>query len=118
MEDEIDEFDKTLIWSVEEEKLNAKRVSEMRIPSFYLIIAALFIFVTCFFILYYSNRRKKLGALDMMKDPDNVFEEFTEDGQDNEEVPLIELSEDEAEKPIEEPALSENMVEPKAQEVA
>jgi hypothetical protein len=122
MEEEIDDFDKTLVWMTEEE--NLRSVRKEGFPSFYLIIAALFIFVVCFFILYFSNRRKKIGALDMMKDPDNVFEEFTDDdgqndqnGDNEDDVPLIDLS-NEDEKPLtEEPILTDNIVEPKAQEV-
>ena len=73
--EEVDDFDKTLIWAVEEEKLRSSR--GQGVGTFYLVIISLFIFVTCFLILYYSNRGKKLSALDMLKDPNNVFDHYS-----------------------------------------
>lgn len=93
MEEETDDFDKTLIWSTEEENARALR-STSEVGSFYLVLGAFAIFVVVFFILYFGNRGKKLTALEMMKDPNNVFEDIGEDEQGEgevEEVPLIDI---------------------------
>jgi len=101
-----DDFDKTLIWAVEEENLRANR--GQGVGTFYLVIVAMFLFVICFLILYFSNRGKKMNALDMMKDPNNVFDGYSESEYED-EVPLIELSEEVT--PTKEPDLSK-VVEP------
>ena len=105
--EEVDDFDKTLVWAIEEENLRATR--GQGIGTFYLVIISIFIFVTCFLILYYSNRGRKLNTLDMLKDPNNVFDHFSTEYEE-EEVPLIELSEEEQEQVSEEPEI-ENIVE-------
>lgn len=92
--EEVDNFDKTLIWAIEEEKLRATRGQS--VGTFYLVVASVIIFVICFLILFYSNRRKKTSALEMMKDPDNEFDEFDE--TETEEVPLIDMSNEEEEE--------------------
>ena len=104
--EEVDDFDKTLVWAIEEENLRATR--GQGIGTFYLVIVSLFIFVICFLVLYYSNRGKKLNTLDMLRDPNNVFDHFSTEYED--EVPLIELSEEEEQEASEEPDI-ENMVE-------
>ena len=91
--EEVDDFDKTLVWAVEEEKLRSVR--GQGIGTFYLVIVSIFLFVTVFLVLYYSNRGKKRTTLDMLKDSDNVFDHFsTEYEEEGEDVPLIELSEE------------------------
>tara|TARA_R110001599_G_scaffold345083_2_gene569157 strand:+ start:1742 stop:2107 length:366 start_codon:yes stop_codon:yes gene_type:complete len=99
---EEEDFDKTLLWAVEEEKLRTTR--GQGIGTFYLVIASLFIVATCFLFLYFSNRgtKKTKNAIDLMRDPDNMFDNFSETYEDDvegdeeeEEVPLIELSEEE-----------------------
>jgi len=92
MEEEVDEYDKTLIWALEEEKTRINRGKG--IAPFYLIISSLVILLILCLILYFTNKEKKsIGALEMMKDPNNIFDDFSE------EVELIDLSEEE-EKPI------------------
>lgn len=100
--DEVDEFDNTVLWSIQEEaRCNKAKENGNGVSGFYLIIAAVLVFLICVFILYFANRKKKVGALEMMQDPNNVFEEFTDqeenndDNDKNEEIPLIEISEDE-----------------------
>ena len=94
---EEEDFDKTLLWAVEEEKLRTTR--GQGIGTFYLVIASLFIVATCFLFLYFSNRgtKKTKNAIDLMRDPDNMFDNFSETYEEveEEEVPLIELSEEE-----------------------
>ncbi len=93
MEEENDDFDKTLIWSTEEENARALR-STSEIGSFYLVLGAFAIFVIVFFILFFANRGKKMNALEMMRDPNNVFDDVDEDEQEEvevEEVPLIDI---------------------------
>lgn len=118
MEDETDDFDKTLIWSIEEENARALR-SSSEIGTFYLVLAAFFLFVFVFFILYFANRGKKINALDMMRDPENVFDQDLEDNeQDNEdenEVPLIDIPEENSQPDTQAP-VAENML-PKPVEV-
>ncbi len=96
MEEENDDFDKTLIWSTEEENARALR-STSEIGSFYLVLGAFAIFVIVFFILFFANRGKKMNALEMMRDPNNVFDDVDEDEQEEveaEEVPLIDIPDD------------------------
>ena len=110
MEEETDDFDKTLIWSTEEENARALR-STSEVGSFYLVLGAFAIFVVVFFILYFSNRRKKLTALEMMKDPNNVFEDIDEDEQEEveaEDVPLIEIPDEGKVEEVEPP--TENLL--------
>lgn len=92
--EEVDDFDKTLVWAVEEENLRSTR--GQGIGSFYLVIVSIFLFVSVFLILYYSNRGKKRTTLDMLRDTDNVFDHFSTEYEEEEEqeVPLIELSEE------------------------
>ena len=94
---EEEDFDKTLLWAVEEEKLRTTR--GQGIGTFYLVVVSLFIVATCFLFLYFSNRgtKKTKSAIDLMRDPDNMFDNFSETYEDEveEEVPLIELSEEE-----------------------
>ena len=103
--EETDDFEKTLIWAVEEEKLRATRGQS--IGTFYLVILSTIIFVICFLVLFYSNRRKKRSALEMMKDSENEFDEFDE--EETEDVALIDMSEEEE---YEEPELEEDVVKP------
>jgi len=104
--EEVDDFDKTLVWAVEEEKLRSTR--GQGIGTFYLVIVSIFLFVTVFLVLYYSNRGKKRSTLDMLRDSDNVFDHFSTEYDEEEEVPLIELSE---EGQVSEEPDVENMVE-------
>ena len=127
MEEEIDDFDKTLVWSTEEENARTAR-SSGEIGTFYLVLAAFFLFVFVFFILYFSNRRKNANALDMMRDPNNVFgdQEIEEENEDedgnnenedanNEEIPLIDIPEEESAPQTQAP-VADNML-PKPVEV-
>ena len=87
-----DDFEKTLIWAAEEEKLRATR--GQGVGSFYLVVTAIIIFVIIFLTLYFYNRGSKMNALEMMQDPDNVFDGYSETYEEEEEVPLIEMSEE------------------------
>ena len=117
MEEETDDFDKTLIWSTEEENARASR-GTAEIGTFYLVLAAFFLFVFVFFVLYFANRGKKLNALDMMRDPNNVFEDVEEldledEGEqqntNHEEIPLIDIPEEET-APTTQAPVAENML--------
>jgi hypothetical protein len=90
MEEELDEYDETLVWALEEEKIRTTR--GQGVSSFYLVVIGIIILFIVFLFLYFSNRGKKLTALDMINDPDNVFDEFSED------VELIDMTEDEDDK--------------------
>ena len=94
MEEETDDFDKTLIWSTEEENARALRGTS-EVGSFYLVLGAFAIFVVVFFILFFANRGKKLNALEMMKDPNNVFDIDEEEIEEESEVPLIDIPDEE-----------------------
>ena len=127
--EEEDDFDKTLVWSTEEENARANRGGS-EIGTFYLVLAAFFLFVFVFFILYFANRGKKLNAIDMMRDPNNVFEdadevegelegegEQEEDKDPNkEEIPLIDIPEEEPQAPETQAPVVDNML-PKPVEV-
>ena len=129
MEEETDDFDKTLVWSTEEENARSLR-STGEIGTFYLVLAAFFLFVFVFFILYFANRGKKLNAIDMMRDPNNVFEDAdevegdadadAEQEQDKdpnkEEIPLIDIPEEEPQAPETQAPVVDNML-PKPVEV-
>lgn len=94
--EETDDFDQTLIWAIEEENIRTTR--GQNIGTFYLVVTSVIIFVICFLVLYFSNRKKKTSALDMMKDPDNEFDEFDDEIEEtDEEIPLIDMSNDEEE---------------------
>ena len=117
MEEETDDFDKTLIWSTEEENARASRGGS-EIGTFYLVLAAFFLFVFVFFVLYFANRGKKLNALDMMRDPNNVFEDVEEldlddeaeqQNPNHEEIPLIDIPEEEN-APTTQAPVAENML--------
>ena len=117
MEEETDDFDKTLIWSTEEENARAGRGGS-EIGTFYLVLAAFFLFVFVFFVLYFANRGKKLNALDMMRDPNNVFEDVEEldledeaeqQNTNHEEIPMIDIPEEET-APATQAPVAENML--------
>ena len=93
--DEAGDYDATLNWAIEEEKLRATRVEGY--GSFYLIIGAIFILIFCLLILFYANRGRKDGptALEMMQDEENIlFEEFSNLDEDD-EIQIEEIKEDE-----------------------
>ena len=127
MEEETDDFDKTLIWSTEEENARSLRNSG-EIGTFYLVLAAFFLFVFVFFVLYFANRGKKLNAIDMMRDPNNVFDDPEEldiedgDGEgekqdtNHEEIPMIDIPEEEPLAPETQAPVIDNML-PKPVEV-
>lgn len=101
MEEEIDEYDQTLVWALEEEQIRTTR--GQGVNSFYLVVASIIILFTVFLVLYFSNKRKKSSALSMMKNSENVFDEFSE-----EEGELIEITDDDEVKNLtEEPEIKE-----------
>jgi hypothetical protein len=100
MEEEFDEYNDTLVWALEEEKLRTTR--GQGINSFYLIVASIIILFAVFLILYFFNKGKKTSTLSMMRDPENIFDDFSEDGE------LMEVTEDEGDKNIsEEPEIKD-----------
>lgn len=104
-----DDFEKTLIWVEEEEKLRITR--GQGVGTFYLVVLSIILFVITFLILYFSNRNKKMNALEMMKDPNNVYDnDDVSESEYEEEVPLIDLS-DENIQQTDEPEM-EKVVEP------
>ena len=125
--EETDDFDKTLVWSTEEENARSLRTTG-EIGTFYLVLAAFFLFVFVFFVLYFANRGKKLNAIDMMRDPNNVFDDpeelDIEDGDDegekqdtnHEEIPMIDIPEEEPLAPETQAPVIDNML-PKPVEV-
>ncbi len=69
-----EEFEKTLAWAKTEEQLRANR--GQGIGSFYLIIMSILILGLIVFIVYLVNRTAgEFSALNMMKDPSNVFDD-------------------------------------------
>ncbi len=103
VEQENEEYDKTLLWAIEEENLRNGR--GQGVSSFYLIIGALFVLVIVFLILYYSTEKEeKLDALEMIQDPNNIYEDPSDEGE------LIDLTEEE-DKPITEEPETKNLVE-------
>ena len=89
--EEVDEYDATLVWAEQEEKLRLTR--GQGISSFYLIIGSIFILLICIFILYYSNRGRKdeITTLDMMRDPENIYDEEFSSYEVEEELEQQEL---------------------------
>jgi hypothetical protein len=84
-----DDYENTVLWAIEEEKKRLQRGNGYNLT--YLLILFIIIFLVVLFILYFANRKKKGNALDMIRDPRNLFEEFS---QDDEGIPLIDISED------------------------
>ena len=72
---EVEDYEATVNWAEQEEKTRLTR--GQGISSFYLITGAIIVLVICFFVLYYANqgRLDETGALNMMLDPDNIYEE-------------------------------------------
>jgi hypothetical protein len=70
------DFEQTLIWAKEEEKLRSTRVEG--ISTFYLGLGAIFLFIICFFIIIYLNKDRKYDttpdALDMIQDENNIYD--------------------------------------------
>lgn len=96
---EIDEYDSTLAWAIEEEKKRINRGNGY--STIYLIIISIIIFLSIFFILYISNKVNKPGALDLITDPENLFDELSPQN-----IPLIEISEDGTNGKSEEPPIN------------
>lgn len=80
---EVDDYEATLNWALEEEKLRSNRGDG--IGSFYLIIASILIFLICLFILYLGNRKRKNQKLGLnagnIQNGEN--DETNEDNEDN-----------------------------------
>jgi hypothetical protein len=79
---EDEEFEKVLDWANKEEQVRLTRGSS--ISSFKLIMGSLVILFLVFLVLYYSKHEKQNNyiALNMIKDPNNFFDdEFTENEQ-------------------------------------
>jgi len=72
---EVENYDATVNWAEQEEKARITR--GQGISSFYLITGAIFVIVICFFVLYYGNRGRldETDTLNMMLDPDNIYDE-------------------------------------------
>ena len=106
MEEVIDEFDSTLNWAVEEEKLRLTRTEG--VGTFYLVIASFIVLVICFFVLIYANKGRVYeetttspNALEMMQDENNIYDieseyEEVEDDVDGEHVVNLPVEEEEA----------------------
>jgi hypothetical protein len=78
------DFGKLIEWAEQEEKARAKRGNGYQ--TFYLVVAACIILVIIFlFIIFW--RDEEIAALNLMKDPDNIYEdEYTDtEGGDYEE---------------------------------
>ena len=96
MEEVVDDFEPTLTWAVEEEKLRLSRTEG--IGTFYLLIASFVIVVICFLVLIYGNRGRvdefpeTPKALDMMQDENNIYDIESEEINEkiNEENPIVE----------------------------
>ena len=86
MDEEIDDYDDTLKWAIEEEKLRATR--GQGVGSFYLVIASILIVLICALIFYYANKGRKddPSALEMMQDEDNIFDDEFSNVDEYEEV--------------------------------
>ena len=103
MEDEND-YEKTLLWALEEEKLRTNRGKG--VSSFYLYLISLIIFIVFFLILYF-DKEKKINPIDMMKDPANIYDEYTEDGE------LMEIIDEEEKEILDEEPKIDDVIESK-----
>ena len=103
MEDEND-YEKTLLWALEEEKLRTNRGKG--VSSFYLYLISLIIFIVFFLILYF-DKEKKINPIDMMKDPENIYDEYTEDGE------LMEIIDEEEKEILDEEPKIDDVIESK-----
>lgn len=83
----MEDFDKTLSWVTEEEKLRKER--GQGISTFYLFIMSFMVIAFIVFMIYLINTNgKELEALEMMQDPDNFYDDEYSDASDYvEELP-------------------------------
>ena len=102
--EEVDEFESTLNWAVEEEKIRATR--GLGVSSFYLIIMAVFLLFIFILILYYTNKeRVDLIALDMIQDENNIYDDnFTDEPEieEEDELPEVEPSKETVKEAVKE----------------
>ena len=89
--EETDNFDQTLAWASEEEKLRATRTEGFN--TFYLVIAAGLVALTVLLILIYGGSGKETinspEALNMIQDPDNIYDIESEYEESGEVEPVI-----------------------------
>ena len=73
--EEVDDYDATINWAEQEENLRLTRTEG--VGSFYLVVGSIFVLIICFFALYYGNRGRidDTEALDMMNDPENIYDD-------------------------------------------
>jgi len=68
------DFENTVIWAQQEE--NLRKTRGQGISSFYLFISSIMIITLMVFILYLINKNgDEMSALEMMKDPDNEYDD-------------------------------------------
>jgi hypothetical protein len=107
-----DDFDSVYQWSLQEEQKAMTRKNQgFGINTLYLIGISLLIFLIVFFVLYRANQNQKRNrnrktAIDLMNDPNNVFDEFSQNFTENNEnndskslkdsqdFPVIDISEE------------------------
>jgi len=102
VQEENEDYDKTLLWAMEEERLRSSR--GQGVGSFYLVVTALFVLIVVFLILYFqTDKNENFNALEMIRDPNNIYEDLSEEGE------LIDLTEED--KLITEEPETKNLVE-------
>ena len=81
---EEDEFNVVCDWALQEEqKSTIRKTQGFGISNTYIFILVVLIFLIVLFILYLANRRRGKTALEMIRDPNNVFDEFSQNNDDN-----------------------------------
>lgn len=94
---EENDFNTTVAWAVEEEKIRQTR--GQGVGSFYLILVSVVILFLCFLFLYYngpkSDLKSDLFALDMMKDPTNIFDDEFSGAEEEYAEPVQEIQPEE-----------------------
>jgi len=69
-----DKFEQTVIWAQQEE--NLRKTRGQGISSFYLFISSVMIISLLVFIIYLINKNgDDVSALEMMKDPENEYDD-------------------------------------------
>ena len=82
--EEVDEFDTTVNWAIEEEKI--RLVRGQGISSFYLVILSLFVMFICVMIFWFTKRKDdSISALSMMQNSDYIYDDEFSNADDIEE---------------------------------
>lgn len=82
--EEVDEFDTTVNWAIEEEKTRLTR--GQGISSFYLIVLSLIIIFICVMIFWFTKvKEETISALSMMQNSEYIYDDEYSNGENFEE---------------------------------